>query len=119
MTTLFQITMKWKLSFGAAIICLLYALFAGNNYRKERYLYKNQVENDFNSKYLKLEHQLKTSEQQRLALTDSIISINRDNEVIQHHSDSIEIELKRVKGRYRNMSSSDKAKELTRRANGN
>jgi hypothetical protein len=110
--------LKWKLSLGATIICLLYALFAGNNYRKENKDLKNQIENDFKSRITNLEQQLKTSEQQRLAANDTINNLSLHNKVLHNSVDSINQEIAKIKGRYKNLSSSDKAKELTRRANG-
>jgi len=93
-------------------------MLENNQIQKERNLYNKKIENDFNTKYKAIEQQLKRSEQERLVLIDSL---NRRDIHIQNLlqlNKGYAIQLNQIKGRYDKLTSSEKAKEMERRANG-
>ncbi len=86
--------------------------------KKERDLYKTKIEHDFKTKYTAIEQQLRESERQRVTLIDSLNSRNLHIQTLNRVSDSLNNQLESVKGRYDKLTSSDKAKEMEKRANG-
>jgi len=108
-----------RVALGVLAIMVAGTFLFKSNLERSNELYKKQVEHDFQTKYTLLEDQLKASERERLVLIDSFNNRNLYIKTLLELNKGYEKELKDVKGRYNKLTSSEKAIELTRRANGN
>lgn len=114
--------MKNKSLVVAGALVVVFGLFAAYCYitkesvKEESELYKNKIENDYKLKLKELQLQLERSRRERMVLIDSFNRRSVYIETLISDVDSLEKELKSVKGRYKKLTSSEKANELTRRA---
>lgn len=111
--------MKKIIEYGALIafgLLLIYVMVSRNRLKEENELYKNKIENDYKLKLKELQLQLERSRRERMVLIDSFNRRSVYIETLVSDVDSLEKELKSVKGRYKKLTSSEKANELTRRA---
>lgn len=99
------------------IVFLIVVLFDSSNVRKERDLYKNQVKDDFKSKYLQLERELKSSERQRMVLVHHLDSIDNVNSVLVRGIKDKDSIILKIKGSYSRKTPSELENEMIKRFN--
>jgi len=101
----------------AAIAGIILLLTDRYTIRKERDLYKTQVQNDFKSKYLPLERQLRESEQLRMGLVLRIDSIDNTNTNLVRVNKSLDSTLRKIRGSYSRKTPSELETEMINRYN--
>lgn len=99
------------------IVFLVLFMFYSNNLKRERDLYKNQVQNDFKSKYLQLERELRSSERQRMALVLCVDSIDNRNSDLVRVNKLLDSTLRKIRGFYSKKSPSQLETEMIDRYN--
>lgn len=108
----------------AGALVILFGLFAAymyvsnDNLKEENELYKNKIENDYKIKLKQYEFELERSRRERMVLIDSFNNRSIYIETLIRSLDQQKEELKAIKGKYKKLTSSEKANELIRRANG-
>lgn len=105
-----------RVAFALVAILAAGTFLFKSNLERSNALYKKQIENDFKNKYKQLEIQLQASERERLVLIDSFNARSLYIQTLLVKNQEYEKELKNIKGRYKKLTSSEKALELTKRA---
>jgi hypothetical protein len=98
-------------------ILLIVSVLRSSNNSKENELYKNKIENDYKIKLKQYELELERSRRERMVLIDSFNDRSIYIETLVRSLDQQKEELKAIKGKYKKLTSSEKANELIRRAN--
>ncbi len=99
--------MLYKVLSGILLVLLVANLVFTSSFKKERDLYKNKVQNDFNTKYLLLEKKLQISESTRRGLDNRIDSLNLSIQTLTESNLTLDRELTKVKGKYKDRTPSE------------
>jgi hypothetical protein len=108
----------YKIISGILLILLIISVLFTLKSRREKEAYKQIINDQFNRRYLELEHKLKSSEQQRTVLVDSIAAVNIRTKSLLELNKQKDQEILKIKGKYKNHAPSELEKEMERRANG-
>ncbi len=109
--------MIYKILLGFAVVLLGISLYFSYEAKREKdqeiNRFKKQIQDEFNEKYLNLERELHTSEMVRHNLAHRSDSLDLYSKDLVRQIDQTNTELKSVKGKYKNLTSSERAKQMT------
>lgn len=99
--------MIWKISTVVLGIIVIAGLLFGNEKFKEADLYKSKLNDSFKQQYRSIERELRTERELRRSRDRIIDSLNNDIRNIQSAKLASDRELKAIKGRYANRTTSE------------
>lgn len=109
--------MIYKILLGFTVVLLGISLYFSYETKRQSdqtiNRYKKQIQDEFNAKYIVLEKQLLTSKMERDSLAARSDSLDLYSKDLARKIESTETELKSVRGKYKNLTSSERAKQMT------